>query len=222
MRFPASSFLSVALAAFALGGCAGVASPCMAAAPQPITASREMAIVVFAREWTICDRGGFMRIVDGDGAYLGDVAADARFAVALAPGEHTFTGWDASDDGTGGSREVLGSTSAVKATLEAGRTYYVTVQTLRGATIRSCSRFRPGLELVPMTSHSGLGGEVAPLLASTEPQLPKLQCGEAELRDAKRLVDRHIREGSRKWATYGEQTRRERTILAEDGVGETP
>ncbi len=62
-----------------------------------------------------------VRIVDESGDLLGDSAADTSFAAVLAPGDHAFVGWTRpwDDDGV---------TFALRASLAAGRVYYIDVR----------------------------------------------------------------------------------------------
>jgi hypothetical protein len=64
------------------------------------------------------NREPWVRIVTESGRFLGDSAPDSHFAVTMPPGQHLLVAWPLSGD----------ALTAVRATLVAGRIYYVEVR----------------------------------------------------------------------------------------------
>jgi len=117
-----------------LAGCLILSATACAPATPPVQpaphasldapASAALAHVVFLRETPgVAIRPGDanfrpVHVVDADGHLLGDLYQQTWFAADMEPGEHTFFAWH---DGYLNRHDV----SALEATLEAGRTYFV-------------------------------------------------------------------------------------------------
>lgn len=112
-----SVFLAAPVALL-LAGCAS--SDYMRTASGPVAApAADSATVVFLRP---SGMGTAIRttILDNNGTFLGDTLSSSYFAVKVPPGDHVFLAW-------------AENTAALKATLAAGRTYYVKVSPRMGA-----------------------------------------------------------------------------------------
>jgi len=117
-----------------LAGCLILSATACAPATPPVQpaphasldapASAALAHVVFLREIQgVAIRPGDanfrpVHVVDAEGHLLGDLYQQTWFAADMEPGEHTFFAWH---DGYLNRHDV----SALEATLEAGRTYFV-------------------------------------------------------------------------------------------------
>lgn len=182
---------SLALAAL---GCTGT-SPYMAPASHTTpTAAEDSATVVFVRpsEFGGADR---VTIIDGKGRFLGETMPASHFATKVPAGEHLFISWGE-------------NTSAVKATLAAGKVYYVQVTAPNGPRT-------PFVYLEAATVRSPAYGLVDGWLAKTQPLAPDEARGQANL-DAGGVA-RAIAKGNRVVAEYDVNELSTHTLTPEDG-----
>lgn len=186
----------VAFAAAAALGCTGT-SPYMApTTSSAVEMAPEMATVVFVRP---SQHGGAARVtlMDGKGRFLGDTMPGTHFAVKMPPGEHLFISWG----------EI---TSSVKATLAAGKVYFVEAYSPTGPG-------SPFLALRAVTLSSSSWAKVDEWVTHTQGLKPNEEQGQAYLRGAAGGVESAIRKGNTVFAGYDAKELPEHTIAVEDG-----
>ncbi|MBL9022459.1 MAG: hypothetical protein JNL21_09665 [Myxococcales bacterium] len=166
------------------------------AAPQPVKPASESAVVVFVRPSGF---GGALKqtILDGKGRFLGEALPSSRFSVSMPPGEHTFIVW-------------AENTGAVKASLAAGKVYFVEVALSMGA-------FSARADLVPINPGSEAWSKLDGWLAETEPFTPDEPGGQAYLAERKEDVDERIRRAKEHLANYDAGELAEHTLGPGDG-----
>ena len=173
-----SRFVPSAVAAFLVSAGVGAVA-CDAAhmrAVYPETAvpvDPRLATVVFVRprlapavvNFTVVDVAN-----DGAARFLGESPPTSHFAVAVAPGEHTFVAW-------GGGHE-----DAVRATLAPGRVYFVAVRS---------ALFRP-LMLRAVRRSGDDAEDAARWVADTTALAPDREAGQRDLVKDPRNLEQHL------------------------------
>ena len=189
---------AVVLIATALGGCNTGTSPYMTpASPSPAAeAAADTATVVFVRpsQFGGADR---VTIMDGKGRFMGDTLPGTYFAVKMPPGEHVFVSWGE-------------NTSAVKATVAAGKTYYVEAYGPGGSGT-------PRLALRAVTVSSTSWGQIDGWLANGRPLAPDEAKGQAYLQAEASGVASALARGNKVLAAYSSAELPEHTLSPEDG-----
>ena len=162
-------------------------------AAEPAT---DTATVIFVRPSQF---GGADRVtlLDGKGRFLGDTLPGTYFPVKMPAGEHLFISWGE-------------NTSAVKATLAAGKTYYVEAYGPGGSG-------SPRLALRAVTLKSPNWGQVDGWLATAKPLTPDEARGQAYLQGEAKGVASAIARGNRVLAEYDSAALPDHTLGAEDG-----
>ena len=116
-----------AACAFLTSACAPSLPPFSAPASLSSTQPRAeagAASVVFLWPSLGCDPGGYYTLATTGGAFLGNISAGTQLRVQLPSGEHTIVGWNTlQEDALGEWREE--PVPVLRATIAAGRTYYV-------------------------------------------------------------------------------------------------
>lgn len=167
--------------------------------PVPVVVDPANATVVFIRPSSYA-YGIRVTIIDQTGRVLGESRASAYFAATMPAGDYTFIGW-----GEG--------TPTMKATVEAGRVYYVEVALSVGAWTA-----RPRLFAVGPTRKQW--AELPHWLATTNmTKVNEDACkahAEKRAKDAKEVVEK----GQKAFAEYDAEAVAERTLTAADGVPE--
>lgn len=185
-----------AVVALAALGCTGT-SPYMAPASHGgVEATQDTATVVFVRpsEFGGADR---VTIIDGKGRFLGETMPASYFATKVPAGEHLFISWGE-------------NTSAVKATVAAGKVYYVEVTAPNGPRT-------PFVYLKAASLRSPAYGRVDSWLAKTQPLAPDEARGQADLQTRSSGVASAIARGNKVMAGYDASELPEQTLTAEDG-----
>jgi hypothetical protein len=189
--------LFIWLAAMAVTGCAGSSDYMKeAASPAPIAAPADQAVVVFVRPSGLAFAINFA-ILDQNGNWLGDAVAKSHFAVSLPPGEYMFIGW-------------AENTAALKATLAAGRVYYVEVTPEIGL---AYSR----VFFEALTPRHEDWKELPGWLKDTK-RLEPLPTGAAYIRGRREDALKRVASAKENWDDYSTEDKEGRTLNAEDGV----
>lgn len=180
--FRRSWMVGVCVAALGAVGCSA-SSEFMrpVAAPTAVKAAADEATVVFVRPSGF---GGALKqtILDGKGRFLGDALPSSRFAVKMAPGEHTFIVW-------------AENTNAVKASLAAGKVYFVEVSLSMGA-------LSARADLLPIKPGTEAWRSLDEWLADTEVFDPDTAGGQAYLEERKEDVEERIKRAREHLAEY--------------------
>lgn len=190
------SFLVSSSLAIAAVGCTGT-SPYMAPTTHGgVEAAADSATVVFVRP---SELGGADRvtILDGKGRFLGETMPATYFATKVPAGEHLFISWGE-------------NTSAVKATVAAGKVYFVEVTAPNGPRT-------PFVYLRAANLRSPAYGKVDAWLAKTQPLAPNEARGQADLQTRSSGVASVIARGNKVVAGYDATELSEQTLTAEDG-----
>jgi hypothetical protein len=190
--------LSLAAAlALATTACGPVQSPWMTrveTAPA-LAPAADTATIVFVRPSGYMPGLGVI-LVDPQGKCHGVSTAESRFALPVAPGEHTVLWW--SDPPT-----------VMKATVEAGKLYFVEVSPAPGE----------GVRLFAVTPSSPQWAELPQWLTQTSFQVPDTsKLGECSALDK----SKELAMSGSVWSGYGADEVARRTLRAEDGVTSAP
>lgn len=180
-----------------LAGCTGTSPYMTPGAPSPAAeAVTETATVVFVRPSVL---GGAARVtlLDGKGRFLGDTLPGTYFVVKMPPGEHVFVSWGE-------------NTSAVKATVAAGKTYYVEAYGPGGPGTPPLALHAVGLRSPNWASVDGW-------LANSKPLTPDEAKGQEYLQRHAAGVAAAIERGDRALADYEGAEIVAHTLTAEDG-----
>lgn len=170
-------------------------SPHMAAGPRnTIEGAADQATVVFIRP-KYQPSSVKVTIVDEKGRYLGESLPESYFAVKMPPGDHLIIGF--SD-----------TTHALKATLAAGKIYYVHV-------VANEDNWAPRFSLLGITPRSKDYGHIDDWMSKANAYAPDEKGGQEML--AKHNVDEHVLKGQAVIQHYDAKELEERTILADDG-----
>jgi hypothetical protein len=163
----------------------------------PIEASADTATIVFLRPWPgpLDDRNWPVAIVDESGNWLGDVLASSLFSVRLPPGDYMFIAW---------STQLLANTEAVKATVSAGRVYYVE---LYGS-----------LSMQALTPHHEDWRSLPYWLDDTRRLEPVAAAGKAYYEGKRDDVLDRVKAGQENWDGYTSRDKHLRTLEPDGGV----
>jgi hypothetical protein len=164
--------------------------------PQQVKPASDQATVVFVRPSSF---GGALKqtILDGEGRFLGEALPSSRFSVSLPPGEHTFIVW-------------AENTSAVKASLAAGKIYFVEVSLSMGA-------LSARADLVPIKPGTEAWEMLEGWLAETDAFDPDAAGGQAYLAERKEDVDERIKRAREHLANYDAEDLTAHTLRPQDG-----
>lgn len=201
---PALLFLTLALT------CCSASTPYMTevAAPRAVAVDPAAATVVFIRP---SPEEASVRhvILDETGRFLGLSRSEAYFGVKVAPGEHTFMSYvDGNTFGNGPDRRS--GTPALKASLEAGKLYYVQVVATPGSyTTRG--------RLLGMGPSRKGWDELPGWLAKSLPLVPDEAGGQAHVRETLD-VQVVVQKGLGTAASYDEAALAEHSLAPADGV----
>jgi hypothetical protein len=204
MKLSRRHALALPIIAFGLAGTGCAASSDYmheAHAPQFMHPVGNAATVVFIRP------SGFakamkMTVLDGRGRFLGDSLPESWFAVKMPPGEHVFVGW-------------AENTSALRAQLLPGRTYYVEVAPKMGA-------WSARVHLLAITPRSESWGELREWLDESQQLVPDEVGGQAYLNGRKDDVVDRLQRASETIREYDRDELEERTLRPEDGLAVAP
>jgi hypothetical protein len=164
--------------------------------PPPIAAPADKAGVVFVRPSGLGFAINFA-ILDQNGNWVGDAVAKAHFVVTLPPGEYLFVGW-------------AENTAALKATLAAGRTYYVEVTPTVGFGSAH-------VVLEAVTPRSSDWSELDAWLKETK-RLEPLPKGTVYHQGRRDDALKRLASARENWDGYSADEKAKRTLRAEDGV----
>jgi hypothetical protein len=187
----------VAVATLALTGCAGSSDYMREARPAaPIAAPADRAVVVFVRPSGLAFGINFS-IIDQTGHWMGDAVSKSHFAVALPPGDYTFVAW-------------AENTDLVKASLDAGRIYYVEVSPALGALYAQVS-------LEALTPRSVDWKNLPGWLTDTK-RLEPLPTGTAYMESRHDDAMKRVASANENWSEMTPDDREKRTLHADDGL----
>jgi len=190
--------------------CCASSSPYMAKADaaHAVTVDAAAATVVFIRPSG--DEPGVRHLIlDEKGRFLGLSSSEAYFPVKVPPGEHTFMSYvDGNTFGSGADRRS--GTPALKATLDAGKLYYVEVVAIPGS-------FTTRGRLVGLGPSRKSWQELPGWLAKCKPLVPKEAEGQAHVRQTLD-VDAVVQKGLSTIAGYTPEKLAERSLSPNDGV----
>jgi hypothetical protein len=191
------SYFIILLGAVLAMGCAGSSRYMREVdAPAPLNVQADKATVVFLRPSGLGFAINFA-ILDQEGNWIGDAVAKSHFTVALASGEYMFVGW-------------AENTAAMKATLVAGRIYYVEVTPLMGlASAR--------VELNALTPRAEDWKSVPQWMRETK-ALEPLPTGAAYIKGRNADALHRIASATENWSGYSPVDRDKHTLRADDGV----
>lgn len=180
----------------ALSGCAAT-SRYMVKGTEYAPVTPEVAQVVFVRP------SGFARaiaatIVDSQGRFIGDSIPNSRFAVNFAPGEYTFIAW-----GEG--------THSLKASLAAGKTYYIEVAPVMGVW---AARFH----LKALKPGGKNWDQLQDWLRESTPHTVQTAEGQQYVDGRREDAQDAITKGVARFAEYTPEEAAERTLAPSDGV----
>jgi hypothetical protein len=195
-----SAFIEHALAAaLALGafGCAGSSKYMReATGAAPFAAPADKAGVIFVRPSGMAF-GMKFAILDQKGNWLGDAVAKSHFGVTLPPGEYMFVAW-------------AENTAALKATVAAGKKYYVKVDPEMGFGSARVS-------LYAVTKRNKEWAEVEGWMRETV-HLEPLPSGAENIAARGEDTAKRVKAAQENWASYSAADKEERTLRAEDGL----
>lgn len=199
-RLRASSALPMGFAvlgALTFAGCAGSgAYMTEVKSPQAIAAPVDSAVVVFVRPTSV-PTGIRTTILDNTGKFLGEVAPKSHFAAYVAPGDHVFLAW-------------AENTAAIRASVVAGKRYYVRLAPRMGA-------FSARMQLFAVTPKSVEWGKLKGWLADTKQLAPNQPAGQEYLASRQDDVQKRIARANEILKEYTPKELAERTIQPEDG-----
>jgi hypothetical protein len=168
-----------------------------AEARQSLTPVETHALVVFVRP-DLRAEDELVTITDGEGRFLGESLAATTFAVHVLPGEHLFVGW-------------AENTPAMRATVEAGKTYFVRVTPLTEDS-------PPQVELRTLSPRRPKWKEAREWIAQSRPLVPDEAAGQRFLEECADDVQLRIRQGKETLAKAKRAERSAWTIRPGDGV----
>jgi hypothetical protein len=204
MPFSRRHALALPLLALGLSGTGCTASSdymLEAHAPQLMHPVGNAATVVFIRPSGYA-KGMKMTVLDGRGRFLGDSLPESWFAVKMPPGDHVFVGW-------------AENTSALRAQLLPGRTYYVEVAPKMGA-------FSARVQLLAITPRAESWGELREWLDESRQLVPDEANGQAYLNGRKDDVVDRLQRAAEIMREYDRDELEERTLRPEDGLAVAP
>jgi hypothetical protein len=200
-RPPRRRLLLSLLALFTAGstlGCTVKSEFMTDVAPQPIHGAVGMATVVFIRPSA---QASEIRttILDERGTFLGDSLPESHFAALVTPGQHIFIAW-------------AENTDALKATLEAGKVYFVEVASRMGAEAPSAR-----MHLLALSPRAANWAKVDKWLLETKELIANQEAGQRDLASHQDDVKERIRRANDALASYNEDELAARTLRPEDG-----
>lgn len=203
---PLPALLALALS---LTSCASQTPYMTTADPtSAVTVDAAAATVVFIRP--AADEPSVRHLIlDEKGRFLGLSSSESYFAAKVTPGEHTFMTYvDGNTFGNGADRRS--GTPALKATLEAGKLYYVEVVAIPGSyTTRG--------RLIGLGPTRKGWDELPGWLAKCKPLVPNASEGQAHVQ--KTLdVDMVVHKGMGTVEGYTPEKLAERSLAVADGV----
>lgn len=164
--------------------------------PQAVAVDPATATVVFIRPSSY--GGGAKHVIlDSKGRFLGECWGETYFVVKVPAGEHMFISW-----GEG--------TPALKATVEAGKVYYVEVGVTMGAWSARARLFAMG----PQREN---WAELPEWLQNSTMLAPNEAAGQAYVQGDEDTAE-VIQKGVKNYAEYDAEAIQKRTLLAADGV----
>jgi hypothetical protein len=137
-------------------------------------------------------------IFDERGRFFGDSLPESYFAVSVEPGEHIFISW-------------AENTGALRASLAAGRLYFVEVAPKPGV-------LSTRVHLLAITPRSESWSKLREWLASAKHLEPDLAGGQRYLNGRHEDVTERVRRAYDAVENYSVEERAERTLRAEDGA----
>lgn len=137
-------------------------------------------------------------ILDGNAQFVGDAVKKSKFAVDVAPGEHTFVIW-----GEG--------TRPFKANVAAGKTYYIEVSSGMGLWSASFTLWaiKPSMDN---------WGDLQGWLAKMRTMEPNMSAGRAYVNSRSEDARSVVQKGLGAWDKYDAEERNERSVAPDDGV----
>jgi hypothetical protein len=197
MRAQWTGWLLVPVIAASLLACAGSSSYMKKVGSlQAIAVATDRATVVFIRPSGLGFAINFA-ILDQQGHWVGDAVSESHFAALLPPGEYMFVAW-------------AENTAALKATLGAGRVYYVQVDPAMGA-------FSARVFLEALTPRSDDWKKVSGWLKGTN-RLEPLPTGAAYIEGRHIDAMKRVTSANENWVGYTAEEKQRRTLLVEDGI----
>jgi len=195
------SALPAALLTLAAGGSAGCAASSeymvkMKGARTGIERSPDAATVVFVRPSSYAAALG-CTVLDGNGRYLGDALPSSYFAVKVRPGSHVFIAW-------------AENTAALRATVEAGKIYFVEVSSKMGM-------FTARMHLLAIAPGTDSWKKVDEWLAESEAYAPDEPRGQAYLKKRAADTGERIDRANKILSEYSPSELAERTLTPTDG-----
>lgn len=197
MKPPRGSRLLLAAAAISLAPLLGCASSdhMRTASGAPAPPAADTATVVFLRPSGMAS-GITTTILDGNGRFLGDSLPSSHFSVKVPPGEHLFLAW-------------AENTAALRATLAAGKTYYVKVSPRMGA-------LSARMQLLALTPRNEDWPKLKEWLGKKGYE-PNTDTGQRYLDSRKDDVAKRVKRANDILKEYDPKELEERTLRAEDG-----
>jgi hypothetical protein len=165
--------------------------------PQAIQVVPDQATVVFIRPSSYAKPKKHL-IVDHTGRFLGEGWGSTYFAVTMPPGEYTFI---SHSEGT----------PALKATVEAGKIYYVEVGMVIGA-------WSPRARLFAIGPQREQWAELPQWLAESDMLAPSPTGAQLFMQKEGEDIGEVIQKGLANYAEYDPEDRQKRTLLPTDGV----
>jgi hypothetical protein len=162
-----------------------------------LSAPMDRALVVFVRPSSFARGIGFT-IIDEKGRYMGDSLPKSAFTVSMEPGRHVFICW-------------AENSSALEATVEAGKTYFVEVAPKMGALAARA-------HLLAVKPGSAGWKERDAWLAGATPLAADRKAGQAYLDSRRAATAERIRRGLSTLAEYDAAERSARVLAPADGI----
>jgi hypothetical protein len=189
--------LGIVVALAALTGCSFSAPHMRPAASSAVAADPAAATVVFVRPSRL---GGAITsvIATTEGRFLGETQAKSYFVAKLPPGEHLLVSWSE-------------STPAMRATLAAGRIYYVEVAPKMGW---GSAR----VQLLAITPRRETWSQLPEWMRECEPLQADEPAGQALLQERRDDFADRVKAARESYQGYSAEDREARTLRPEDGV----
>lgn len=143
---------------------------------------------------------GFVPVLlTSDGKYLGESLARSQFTVSLPAGKYTFISWSE-------------NTHAMKANLQAGKTYYVRLMVHMGT-------WAPRIYPVPLKPGSKLWSKKDEFLKGSTVYKPDREAGQKAMIDERYEEAKEVMaNGLKRFESYTDEEKKERTMNPEDGI----
>lgn len=165
--------------------------------PAAMKLSSQKSRVIFIRpgRW---GKNAAPAIIDQNGKYLGESLHNSYFISEFNPGNYIFTAWWA-------------KTNSIKATLKAGKTYYVKVYVIPGG--------REGqFNLFPVKKGSPEWKAKEKWMTDNPYYIPDLAGGQKMLdKTGKSSINSMIEKGKKSFDEYSDKEKARRSLLPEDG-----